>query len=85
MTKTKTYTKYIVNLTLTSTSQNNNINKIYFYLIKSYNPVKINTKFTYYKEPRNNTQEYIVLKELNLLLDISSVSTYSKVYYEYNW
>ena len=85
MTKTKTYEKYIVNLTLTSTSQNNNINKIYFYLIKSYNPVKINTKFTYYKEPRNNTQEYIVLKELNLLLDISSVSTYSKVYYEYNW
>ena len=85
MTKTKTYTKYIVNLTLTSTSQNNNINRIYFYLIKSYNPDKINTKFTYYKEPRNYTQEYIVLKELNLLLDISSVPAYSKVYYEYNW
>ena len=39
----------------------------------------------YYKNPENETKEFNVLKELKILLDISDIPDYSKVYFGYNW
>jgi len=58
--------RYFINLTLTSTSQNNDdINKIYFYLLQTDN----NNSIISLKESYS-FQEFPVLKELNLLLYI---------------
>ena len=35
----------------------------------------------YYKNPENETKEFIILKELKILLDISDIPDYSKVYF----
>ena len=76
--------KYIFNLTLTSTSQNNDINKIYFYLFES-DKHKNDIYLIYNKPIKNNTKEFIVFKELNLILKINSVPGLSQVYFGYNW
>ena len=64
--------QHLINLTLTSISQNNDINKFYFYFTKSYKQDTY-TKLTYDIKPNNYSKEFTVLKELNLLLDISNV------------
>ena len=76
--KTEKNYDYLINLTLTSTSQNNDINKNYFYFLQTDNndsiiSLKANKKF----------QEFFVLKELNLLLDIEEIGKYFKIYIEY--
>ena len=76
---------YIINVTLTSNSQNNDINKIYFYFLDSYTKDFFNTNLKYFKYPSNYTEEFPVLKKLNLSLNISEVPAYSKVYFEYDW
>ena len=76
--------KYIFNLTLTSTSQNNDINKIYFYLFES-DKHKNDIYLIYNKPIKNDTKEFIVFKELNLILKINSVPGLPQVYFGYSW
>ena len=80
--ETKYSNRYIFNLTLTSTSQRNDINKIYFYFFKS-DENSDDTELIY--QLKNKTKEFTVLKELNLLLDILDIPQLSEVYFEYNW
>ena len=75
---------YIFNLTLISNSQNNDINKIYFYYFQT-DENNDDTKIIYYKETYNYTKEFTVLKELYLSLNIALVPALSKVYFKYNW
>ena len=83
--ETKYNNRYIFNLVLTSTSQSNDINKIYFYFFKS-DENSDDTDLIYQWKPiQNETKEFTVLKELNLLLDISNIPQLSEVYFEYNW
>ena len=70
---------YLINLTLTSTSQNNDINKNFFYFLQTDNndsiiSLKANKSF----------QEFYVLKELNLILSLEDISKYFNAYIEYN-
>ena len=54
--------RYIINLTITSTSQNNDINKMYFYLLHSYENNNVDIiELNHFSK----FQEFIVLKELN--------------------
>ena len=76
--------KYIANLTLTSIYQNTDSNKFYLYFFQSYKNSD-DTELMYYINPQNDTKEFIVLSELNLLLDISIIPALSKVYFGYNW
>ena len=76
--------KYIANLTLISTSQNNDINKFYFYFFQT-SGNNDDTQLTYSRRIYNYTKEFRVLKELNLLLDISNIPALSIIYFKYNW
>ena len=82
--ETKSTNSYTANLTLTSNSQNNDINKIYFYFFNSdeNNEYK---EIVYLKDPVNATKVFFVLRDLKLLLDITQVPAYSKVYFGYAW
>ena len=72
--------RYFINLTLTSSSQNNgDFNKIYFYLLQTDNNNPIISL-----DESENFQEFPVLKELNLLLHVT-IQRYYKLYIEYNW
>ena len=71
--------RYYINLTLTSSSQNNDINKIYFYLLQTDNNDPIISL-----EDSKEFQEFPVLNELKILIYIR-IARYYKLYIEYNW